>query len=67
MITSVSRAYGEVMNLCNLAKHHKKICNESDCGVSLSHLKITTQRLVNYAAPNEIPELEKMINETEWI
>lgn len=61
-----SFAYIELINLRNIAKHHKEICNDPNCGISLYTLRNTAQRLVKAVWSNEIQGAWHIIRSNEF-
>lgn len=62
---SVSKAHMMIMNLVRISEHHKKICNQSDCGVSLWAIKQAANHLLKDARVTELEELSKQIEDME--
>lgn len=60
----VSIQYHHVLNLVNVAKHHKEYCNEPACGVSLGMLYDTAVVVMKeIKSDSELVEATKLIAE----
>lgn len=66
-MTHISQAHAQIINLCNVAKHHLKTCEDADCGVSLWQLREVALGLVNKCWGSEQEEVKKKIEEMPWI
>jgi len=60
MIKAVSKEYGQVQLLINLAVCHKKTCFLPDCGVSLHQTKLLAMGLAERA-----PERNELLEQIE--
>lgn len=63
----VSHAYNQILTLVNEIKFHKRNCEESDCGVSISTLRDIAEGLLFSAKPDEVDELRALIDSTKGL
>ena len=61
-----SAEYLQIVHLVHMVRHHKKNCNDIDCGTSLTVMKQIADRLLIFLLGNERTECENLIKETEW-
>lgn len=57
----------ELLNLCNVARHHKQTCNTPDCNVSIYHMRKTVDRLFLLIERWEHREANEAIRLVDWI
>jgi len=65
----MTRELQELINLCELAKHHKQTCEDGNCNISLRTLGQTALRLLNIIMNDKRGERGKAQNlydSVEW-
>lgn len=60
-----SEAYAEILNLINIANHHREHCTE-ECAVSLHLLKMTAMQRLKHTFNHEKQDAILKITETNW-
>lgn len=64
VLVNHSTAYCEIINLLNLAEHHRQFCDGS-CAASLYLVQRTARRLLAYTWPNERQDIILKIQHSE--